>query len=799
MASIGLSIPIIAAPLHRRTIAAATVAVVTAVGAVLRLVGGSAQSIRLDEAQTIYFASFPLQPVNRGPYVDRISLFQATAMDIHPPGYLLLMHFWMALFGTAPEMLRLPSEVAGSLCAPALYLLGSVLYDRRVGILAALLGALSPYWIWHAQEARMYAFLTLFVVLSTYGLVNAVIRRRPWGWAIFSLFSVLGLHFHYFMALTLFAQALWVVSQFKKLDRRGRALAAGAAALVVAAYVPWLAEVARTAHGSGDPILQTPDAYTPLILLAQFLFGYLAVPMTSQLVAAWPLLVLVGLGLGVYGGRPSWRGALGWSLFLVPCLITFGAALTWRPLVAARYLVGVTPALYLLISQAAVRLLDKRRLAITLAGVAPLLLAGDAVQSHSDQNPASEDYSRAVSYIESNTDSDDVVLLDSYFNRYPYSYYSHRTSPTYDIPPPPGRAGSQRNLDEAGIADYLNSISAGHRHLWVIYYLEYRPGRDVDVRRYLDYHTVGHRVIFGPRFGRGDRHDPGSQTNVHLVKYDLAPTGPKPIQIRPANETEIAAMSGVSPNLRNPYAAPFDDRAGFGTFAAPHPLTHWYFPRLHNPRAQQTVSVFNPNQTPVRVAVKALTTEGEKVALDVPAASGADVQLESLSAAVVEAPLEVEAPQPVIATKVVLEQGRRMEFHGYSDPTLVQSELSSRAWVTDIGTAGQPMEFSRPSCGSISLWTGSLNEPSGRWTLFRKENGGLTRLDAGSWTYDVHRGGDQQIATIAAGEYGGGDLVARIDLSGGEGDNPPGRPAYFYMDCGINTPPSNQVATQASQ
>ena len=49
---------------------------------------------------------------------------------------------------------------------PALYLLGRELYDRRTGLIAAAFGTVSPLLIWYAQEARMYAFVTLFGLLA---------------------------------------------------------------------------------------------------------------------------------------------------------------------------------------------------------------------------------------------------------------------------------------------------------------------------------------------------------------------------------------------------------------------------------------------------------------------------------------------------------------------------------------------------------------------------------------------------------------------------------------------------------
>ena len=78
------------------------------------------------------------------------------------------------VFGTAKLAVRLPSLIAGTLVIPALYELGRELYDRRTGLIAAAFGAVSPLLIWYSQEARMYAFVTLFGLLALLTQLRAI-------------------------------------------------------------------------------------------------------------------------------------------------------------------------------------------------------------------------------------------------------------------------------------------------------------------------------------------------------------------------------------------------------------------------------------------------------------------------------------------------------------------------------------------------------------------------------------------------------------------------------------------------
>src|SRR5690242_16483292 len=78
--------------------------------------------------------------------------------DVHPPLYHSVLWVVVRLTGNTGEWgLRLPSLVAGTALIPLLYAVANDLWDRRTGLMAALLGAVAPVAVWYSQEARMYA------------------------------------------------------------------------------------------------------------------------------------------------------------------------------------------------------------------------------------------------------------------------------------------------------------------------------------------------------------------------------------------------------------------------------------------------------------------------------------------------------------------------------------------------------------------------------------------------------------------------------------------------------------------
>ena len=95
------------------------------------------------------------------------------ATEVAPPGYYLLLHFWIRILGSDSEStMRLLSVLAGVAFVAAVWWLGRELAGDAVGLLAALLAALSPLAVQYAQEVRAY----IFVMLCTTVAVAAAVR-----------------------------------------------------------------------------------------------------------------------------------------------------------------------------------------------------------------------------------------------------------------------------------------------------------------------------------------------------------------------------------------------------------------------------------------------------------------------------------------------------------------------------------------------------------------------------------------------------------------------------------------------
>ena len=135
---------------------------ITVLGTFLRFYHIGVKSLWVDEAFSFRSAQLPLSQI-----------WGAQALvEPNPPLYYTLLKLWILFFGESEAALRSLSTVIGILTIPLIYVLGRSLGNQQLGLIAALLLAISPINIQYSQEARGYTLLTLAVTLVILGLVG---------------------------------------------------------------------------------------------------------------------------------------------------------------------------------------------------------------------------------------------------------------------------------------------------------------------------------------------------------------------------------------------------------------------------------------------------------------------------------------------------------------------------------------------------------------------------------------------------------------------------------------------------
>lgn len=171
-----------------------------AFGAVLRWLYIGRHSFWYDETFSTLTARLPLSQI-----------LSNAAIDVHPPGYYVLLHFWLGL-GQSEAIIRSFSAMFSLGAIGLIYGLTRWLFDKSVAALAALLMAILPFQVYFAQEARMYSLVIFLAIALMWVFLYAVTTHRRWpAWAGYVIIAVVGLYIHYFMAFLLLALHIWFV------------------------------------------------------------------------------------------------------------------------------------------------------------------------------------------------------------------------------------------------------------------------------------------------------------------------------------------------------------------------------------------------------------------------------------------------------------------------------------------------------------------------------------------------------------------------------------------------------------
>jgi 4-amino-4-deoxy-L-arabinose transferase-like glycosyltransferase len=171
--------------------------------------------------------------------------------DSGPPLYYFLLHYWTSLFGDSESALRLLSASLSLVLIGALFKIGEKLYSTEIGLMAALLAAVSPIQVHYSQQLRMYTLLPLLALASIYFLVRYLQETKIKNALLCALATVLGLYTHAFFFFILPAH-LVLISLSSQNQRKWQGIMA-LYALVLVGYFPWLPILIRQI-GNKDPI-----------------------------------------------------------------------------------------------------------------------------------------------------------------------------------------------------------------------------------------------------------------------------------------------------------------------------------------------------------------------------------------------------------------------------------------------------------------------------------------------------------------------------------------------------------------
>jgi len=433
----------------------------------LRLYRLEAKSLWQDEGLSAYRASQSL------PFILSNTIFVQgyPTHDTQPPLYFIILHLVLRLAGRSEFSGRFLSLFFSVLTVPLIYSTGKRLFGQAAGLWASSLTALSPLYLWYAQELRMYSLLVFLGLLSLYITLRAlgVGEGSPeidWRWlGLYILVAGAMVYTHYTGFFLLLFEGL-VFLAVGLLRRQWMLLCLLALVLLVA-----LPLLPFAFHRLLSATVERGYKFVPLFIIVRDLWNSfslgISVSMKEVLWLDLLFLALFLLGLSMLDqGDP--RARLGKSLFLlgylfVPTLTLYALSHIKPMYQGVRHLIIVSPAYYLGLG---VGLDSLRRRALPLLPPVSILLLGGLFYStyncNFDERYIKDDFRYMVRYVEEHARPDDLVVFNDAVISHTWEYYALGDLDWTALPRYPEMASPST-------AQEMEDLVEAYEGIWLVY------------------------------------------------------------------------------------------------------------------------------------------------------------------------------------------------------------------------------------------------------------------------------------------------------------------------------------------
>lgn len=379
-----------------------------------------AQSLDLDESTSVAFAHLAWRVLGKVLWHGEANMAL----------YYGILHPWVGLLGDSEFSVRMLSTLTAVGAVGAIYVLGTRLFDTRVGLISALLLAVNADRVAYGQYARSYSLLLVLVILASLAFLQVIERPYRRNLAVYTMTSVLAVYAHLFALLVLAAQ--WFSLAFLERQRAVLKTVVTSAAIMCLLLVP-LGFVALT-NAYHLSWLSKPNRHT-ILGLFYALVG--ASPTGAKpLLAAYVVACSAALIAWIKEFHVSpfsfqtWRYSFLLTWFFAPIVLTLGVSII-KPIFFPTYLIICLPPLVLLAAIGISRIRIR-------SGIATVLLVVVALAAYEDvayyRTPGRDDWRAALGYVASRSRPGDGLIFYPAYMQQPYDYYRTRLFLTSEPP-----------------------------------------------------------------------------------------------------------------------------------------------------------------------------------------------------------------------------------------------------------------------------------------------------------------------------------------------------------------------------
>ncbi len=394
-------------------------------------------------------------------------LFNHIALiDPQPPIALLSLYGWVRLVGDTEFASRMLSVLASTITIAAAYGISRRVADKKAAVIAALLCAVNPFQLWHAQDVRNYALWMSGSAVASWLVLVITDKAQKWTlWLLYVLTAAISIYTFYLEGFVLLAHNLYVLFKNKGKLRSmipwlGSQLAIG---LLLAA---WFLRPALRNSGY-QPTAGLPDipaAIHELILgiaLPQWLQYTLVQPFHQSISPASIISILLVITGSIIAWRrlPRHRTLFLLLLAFIPmtCLAILSLA-TGNGYFRPRYVGASSVPLIILIAVIiAEQITTKLKYlgSFIVSGFFVLSLIG--VWNYRFQYAKSPDWHTIVETLYAQTGPDDLIIRNFPDPAFDY-YYQGETEHTI-LP-------DRENASQVAVGEQLSQLSSQYNYLW---------------------------------------------------------------------------------------------------------------------------------------------------------------------------------------------------------------------------------------------------------------------------------------------------------------------------------------------
>ena len=336
--------------------------------------------------------------------------------DVHPPLYYLLLSLWLPL-GSGEGHVRLLSALFSVASIPLMYFVAKAIYeDIRAGLIAAAILAFSPFQIWYAQEARMYAMLTFLVLASALFFVLALRRGSASDWVGFVLATTLALYTDYGAIWYLMAISLFYLSRIKRFPRTFLGWAFSYVAITVL-YAAWLPSLWKQTRQVTDSFWLPPPSFQTVLGtfldFNSFNFPWMGVPVLY--------MSTVFVFTYIVPNKEGWQRPFLTLWLFAPLGISLVLSLR-QPIFLSRGLIAASLGYYLLVTGTILQFRTRKTM---IALLLPLLAMNLISIGHNAWQAEKEDWRAAAAYVaqEARGRGEGLIVFVPSYAELPFMYY----------------------------------------------------------------------------------------------------------------------------------------------------------------------------------------------------------------------------------------------------------------------------------------------------------------------------------------------------------------------------------------